>query len=140
MNRTLPLAVVLIAATALPGCLQRRIRITSEPPGARVWVNDVEIGRTPAETTFLYYGVYDVRLDHPEAEPLFTEREAHAPFWEWPAIDLVAEALPVPIDHTVEWHFDLTPAPETYLAPGVLDDELVIRARATRARLDADAR
>ena len=30
-----------VAALALPGCVDRKIRVTSEPPGARVWLNDV---------------------------------------------------------------------------------------------------
>lgn len=139
MTRPL-LILTLVAATALPGCLQRRIRVTSEPPGARVWINDVEIGTTPAETGFLYYGVYDVRLEHPDAEPMTVAREAHAPVWEYPGVDLLAEAAPVTIDHTVEWHFELLPTLESYLDPATLDAELIERARATRARLQADAR
>ena len=133
-------AVILLAALAMPGCLQRRIRITSEPPGARVWLNDVEIGTTPAEASFLYYGVYDVRLDLPGHEPVATAREAEAPFWEYPVVDLVAEALPVTIENEVEWHFELVPSPETYADPRTLDAELIQRARATRARLGASAR
>ena len=140
MTATRVLILVLIASFALPGCLQRRIRITTEPPGARVWVNDTEIGVTPAETDFLYYGVYDVRIEHPSFEPVMTEREAEAPFWEYPGLDLIAEALPVTIDHTVEWHFDLLPTVESYVEPTTLDADLVDRARATRARLDATAR
>ncbi|MEM7754926.1 MAG: PEGA domain-containing protein [Planctomycetota bacterium] len=140
MNRRTVFIVLLAFACTLPGCLQRRISITTEPPGARVWVNDVEIGQSPAETDFLYYGVYDIRIDHPDFEPVLTEREAGAPFWEYPGIDLIAEALPFTIENTVEWHFDLVPAIETYAEPDALDAELIDRARATRARLEADAR
>ena len=140
MKRRIALLSLIVVSLAFPGCLHRRIRITSEPPGARVWVNDVEIGVTPAETDFVYYGVYDVRLDHPEFEPLMTSREAGAPIWEYPGIDLLAEIAPVNIEHTVDWHFDLVPAPETYADADVLDAELIERARATRSRLSADAR
>ncbi len=141
MNRraTTATAIALAAALALPGCVQRKLRITSEPPGARVWVNDVEIGTTPAETEFTFYGWYDIRLERPGYEPLMTEREAVAPIWEWPGLDLAAEILPIPFDHTAEFHFDLTPAPETYLAPDELEEDLIRRARATRARLGASA-
>ena len=44
------------------GCLKRTISVTTEPPGALVWINDVEVGRTPLETDFTFYGIYDVRL------------------------------------------------------------------------------
>ncbi|MFB3120043.1 MAG: PEGA domain-containing protein [Stenotrophomonas maltophilia] len=39
--------------------------ITSEPPGALVWLNDREIGRTPVDVDFEFYGRYDVRLHLP---------------------------------------------------------------------------
>ncbi len=137
---TLTVAALALASACLPGCVQRKLRITSEPPGARVWVNDVEIGTTPAETAFTFYGWYDIRLERPGFEPVMTEREAVAPIWEWPGVDLVAEVLPIPFDHTAEFHFDLTPAPETYLAPDELEEDLLRRARATRARLGSSAR
>ncbi len=38
------------------GCVQRTITITSDPPGALVWLNDREIGRTPLDVNFVYYG------------------------------------------------------------------------------------
>lgn len=142
MNPRVTMTVVslALASACLPGCVQRKLRITSEPPGARVWVNDVEIGTTPAETEFTFYGWYDVRLERPGFEPVMTEREAVAPIWEWPGIDLVAEVLPIPFDRTTEFHFELTPAPETYLAPDELEEDLLRRARATRARLGSSAR
>ena len=41
--------VLACAATALlgTGCVERTIRVTSEPAGARVWLNDRDIGVTP---------------------------------------------------------------------------------------------
>jgi len=55
----------LIAAAALVGCgtaNQRVIRVTSDPPGARVWLNDTEIGVTPAEAAARFPGASDGRL------------------------------------------------------------------------------
>ena len=54
-------AVLLITA----GCVRRTARFTSVPDGARVFLNDREIGRTPATVEFTWYGDYDVvyRLD-----------------------------------------------------------------------------
>jgi hypothetical protein len=126
------LTAAAITLLALAGCVDRKIRITSEPPGATVWLNDVEIGRTPAEADFMFYGRYDVRLEKDGYEPLWTDREARAPVWQYPVVDLVAEVLPMRIDDTVEWHFTLEPALETTTDPDALRRELVERARTQR--------
>ena len=55
---TLGLAILLVAATS--GCVRRTIKITTEPPGARVFLNDQEVGRSEVSTDFLWYGDYDV--------------------------------------------------------------------------------
>ena len=131
MRRALPL----IAMTPLlSGCLERTVTITSEPPGALVVLNDEEIGRTPVETGFRYFGVYDVRLQREGFEPLTTEKEAVAPIWEYPGIDLLAIAAPWRVRTHLKWHFDLEPLPE----PGTeeatrAEQELFDRARSLRA-------
>ena len=48
----------------LAGCVQRIISITSQPSGALVYLNDEEVGRTPISAPHLFYGVYDIRLEH----------------------------------------------------------------------------
>ncbi|MDX2114199.1 MAG: PEGA domain-containing protein [Planctomycetota bacterium] len=94
----------------LGGCAERRIRITSEPAGAEVSLNDVDVGATPCEVDFTYFGVYDVRVRKPGFEPLRTTAEAKAPFHEWPFVDLAAAAVPVRKKTLIEWHFVLEPA------------------------------
>ncbi|MEI6037860.1 MAG: PEGA domain-containing protein, partial [Planctomycetota bacterium] len=41
---------------ASTGCVQRRMTIRSNPPGALVYVDDYQIGATPVSTDFIYYG------------------------------------------------------------------------------------
>lgn len=139
MNARAALILLLLASLALlPGCLRRKIRITSDPPGAVVHLNDRQIGITPAEAEFTFYGVYDVRLSRPGHEPITTSRTAHAPPWEWPGIDAVFEAIPVVIEHTVDWHFDLDSLPEPG-TPGAraLEDNTLERARDLRAQINS---
>lgn len=117
----------------LGGCLERTIRVTSEPPGAMVWLNDVEIGRTPAEARFKFYGTYDVRLEMAGFEAVHEGREAAAPFYEYPGPDLVAAAIPARFHNRIEWHYVLEPArgldsPEAEAA-------ILERARGLRERL-----
>ena len=121
-----------LVGLALVGCetAQRRIVVTSEPSGARVHLNDVDVGVTPVEVDFTYFGVYDVRLRKSGYEPLLTSREAKAPFYEWPGIDLVAMALPGQEVTEIAWHFELEPE-ETDPA-GVIERAVEMRGRVER--------
>jgi hypothetical protein len=100
------LAALAIGA-CMTGCLERTIHVTTDPPGALVHLNDVEVGRTPVEVPFHDFGTYDVRLALEGYEPIHTGAEADAPAWEWPGLDLVAMILPFPFETNVRWHFDL---------------------------------
>lgn len=133
MRRAAPVALV-VAVSLLPACAERRIRVTSEPPGARVWLNDEQIGRTPAEARFTFYGHYDLRLELDGHEPYHARHTAEAPFHEYPGPDLVAAAVPARIRHTVEWHVDLTPTPESSGDPEMVRLELIDRAGSLRER------
>ncbi|MBL8965113.1 MAG: PEGA domain-containing protein [Phycisphaeraceae bacterium] len=131
-----PLLVILAAATAFSsGCLQRRLLITSDPPGAIVYANDVELGRTPIEANFTFYGGYDVRVELEGYEPLRTRAQANAPFYEIPPFDLVAMAVPFDIQTTIRWHFALTQAVENVENARVVEDALLDRAKDLRTRL-----
>lgn len=130
---TISLAGLLVSIAALSGCLERTIHVTSEPSGALVWLNDVEIGRTPAEARFKFYGTYDVRVELPGYEPVHEGRDAKAPFYEYPGPDAIATVLPMRLHNRVEWHFDLTPS-ATSNSPAA-ESELIGRAHALRERL-----
>jgi len=124
-------------AAALPGCIERKISITSEPPGAICWVNDVEVGRTPVETDFTFYGDFDVRLKLDGYEPLRTHQEAKAPLHEYPPFDFFATIAPFDFEHTVDWHFVLEKSPEAVKDSKETESELIDRAKELRGRVDA---
>jgi hypothetical protein len=125
------------------GCVERTIRITSEPAGALVWLNDVEIGRTPVETDFDFYGTYDVRLKLEGYETVWEGKKANAPIYDWPVIDLVSEALPVRLRSRFQWHFDLQPVARVEGAeegPSAPEAELLRRARVMRAQTGVEVK
>ena len=123
-------------ASMLGGCMQRSLDITSEPPGATVYLNDVEVGRTPLEVGFTYYGEYDVLLTKDGFEPLRTRADAVAPVYEHPPLDLAAEAMPWGVRTRVPWHFVMTPLPATPDEKSAAEAALLDRARATREQLE----
>jgi hypothetical protein len=109
------------------GCVRRTLMITSDPPGALVWLNDREVGRTPLEVDFLHYGTYDVRLELEGREPLLTSGRASPPWWDLVPLDLVAELVPGEPRSRIVWHYVLDPVDTDV-------DALAARAREMRAR------
>jgi hypothetical protein len=94
-------------AFVLAGCTSRSIVVTSDPPGALVTLNGVEVGATPLEVGFRYYGQYDLRLRKEGYQPLVAAPWANAPWYEYPPIDLLV--LPLPLETRVRWHYQLEP-------------------------------
>lgn len=119
--------VALLAVAALAGCTSRTIVVTSEPPGALVTLNGVELGPTPLEVGFRYYGQYDLRLRKDGYQPLAAAPWANAPWYDFPPIDLLL--LPLPIETTVRWHYDMEPASVEQDAR----DQLIERAEEMRS-------
>lgn len=131
------LLTIALSCLALTACVQRKIRVTSTPPGARVLINDQEVGITPVDTRFTFYGGYDVQLIKPGYEHIHELRKAKAPLYEYPVVDLVATAVPADINHTIEWHFDLTPVAET-TDPDAARQSLLTRAEQMREQARTD--
>ena len=120
----IPLTVLVVLCS---GCVRRTIMITSEPPGVLVWVNDREVGRTPVDIDFEYYGVYDVRLELAGYEPMMTSGEAAPPWWDGVGADFFAELVPADLHSEVHWHYDLAP---------LMEDREALVDRADRLRHD----
>ena len=54
--------VGLLSLAALAGCVERRFVIESDPPGALVLMNGQQLGATPVDGHFVYYGRYHFTL------------------------------------------------------------------------------
>jgi len=67
--------------------------IRSNPPGALVFVDDTEIGRTPVSTGFTYYGARKIQLIKDGYETLTVKQPFPPPWYEIPPLDFVSENL-----------------------------------------------
>ena len=85
------LAVALCACQS--GCVQRRMMVRSNPPGALVYVDDYQepIGVTPCAANFTYYGTRKIRLVKDGFETLTVMQSIPAPWYEYTPFDFVAE-------------------------------------------------
>lgn len=67
--------------------------IESNPPGAKVLVNNVEAGVTPCDYPFVYYGTYNITLIADGYETQTFEQKIVAPWYEYPPLDFFAEQV-----------------------------------------------
>jgi hypothetical protein len=122
------LAAVIVAAAT--GCVQRRMTIRSNPPGALVYVDDYQLGTTPVSHDFVYYGTRKIRLVKDGYETLTVRQPFPVPWYEYFPLDFVTENL-IPWEVRDERVVELAMQPASSTPP-----DLVV-ARAEQVRLAA---
>ena len=130
MRRVLFLAAAAGLVVSMPGCVQRRMTIRSNPPGALVYVDDYQIGTTPVAHDFVYYGTRKIRLVKDGYETLTVRQPFPVPWYEIFPLDFVTENI-IPWEVRDERVVDLAMQPAASTPP-----ELVV-ARAEQVRLAA---
>ncbi len=130
-KRVVVLAAAFVTAAALAGCVERRLTINTEPPGAMVVLNDQQIGESPVTVPFNWYGDYWVRISKDGYETLNTHRKLDAPLHDYLPFDFFAQILyPGHILDTYEWTFELEP--KTFPTR----EELIESARSLRTQIE----
>ncbi len=108
---SLRLTFLVLVASSLQGCVERRYTIRTDPPGALAFVNGEEIGATPVSRSFTYYGPREIVL---VADGYRTERIAQpikAPWWDNYLTEFFSENLvPWTIRDDREYVYKLNPA------------------------------
>jgi len=118
----------LLGFVALAGCVEREFVITTEPPGALVYISDVEVGRTPVSHPFTWYGDYEVIVRLDGYETIKTHAEINPPWYELPPVDLLSEIAPWTYHDTRYLHYKL----QELQLPS--DKELIRRAEVMEQR------
>lgn len=115
LRATRAMAVVgAVLVMALGGCLERTMKVTSEPAGALVTINGVEAGRTPLEAGFTHFGTYDVQVRREGHEPVSGGARVAGPICETVPFDFFATIAPVRLRTTRELHYVLQPQAATW--------------------------
>src|SRR5687768_6865609 len=89
--RTALAAALILLAVAQTGCVRRRMTVRSNPPGAKVYVDDIEIGSTPVSTYYTYYAARKITLIKDGYRTETTYHRILPPWYEIPPLDLVSE-------------------------------------------------
>lgn len=129
-RRAAAVAAAFVVAALAAGCVQRRMTIRSNPPGALVYVDDYQIGTTPVSHDFVYYGTRKIRLVKDGYETLTVRQPFPTPWYEIFPLDFVTENL-IPWEVRDERSVELAMQPAASTPP-----ELVV-ARAEQVRLAA---
>jgi len=123
---TLGVAGLLVATLLTAGCVERRMTVRTNPPGAVVYVDHKEVGVSPASYHFVHYGTSQIRLVKDGYQTKTVVYKITPPVYQWFMIDLLAELAPFQIKDEHEITFELA-RPEV-----VSSDELKQRAEALR--------
>jgi hypothetical protein len=127
-----------LGALSSTGCVERYLRIDSDPPGARIYVNGEDKGVTPIEMPFGHYGTLrvDAWLDSPiDRRPGVTQLVELAPPWyEAFPFDLFAELFD-PVTH-VDRHDVTVAIPPNGAPPSAEAREVELRRRAEELRAE----
>jgi hypothetical protein len=83
--------LALLLCTVTSGCVQRRMMVRSNPPGALLYVDDYPVGTTPCAFSFTYYGTRKIRLVKDGCETLTVMQDIPAPWYQYTPIDFFAE-------------------------------------------------
>lgn len=120
---------VAVCAALLTGCVDRKYVITTNPPGAVVYVNNVQIGATPVDNHFVYYGDYEFLLVKEGYQTKRVVQNIPAPWYEYFPVEFFAEVLwPYAQLDVRRFHYDLEPL------PAVRTDVLLDQAQKLRGR------
>jgi hypothetical protein len=123
----LTVAALTVLMLGMGGCVERKLVINSDPPGAPVWVDEVFVGATPLEHPFVHYGSRRIRVGpirDENGKVAYHEEEGvldvKAPYYEVIPLDFIFECIipTVYVDEHKVPLFELKPAgPEGELTP-----------------------
>ena len=116
MLRRIPLFLTIVLL--LNGCIEQTMTIKTDPPGALVYLNDLEVGRTPLTRDFTWYGNYDVEVRKDGYQTLKTHQWVVAPKYLWVPLDLLMELQPATVEDHHDLFFKLQPETAAMLDPG----------------------
>jgi hypothetical protein len=102
----------LMTLISLAGCVERRLIIDTDPPGAIVYdEKNQPIHASPVDKPFTYYGNYRFRFTKDGYETLDVMQPVPAPWYEWPGLDFISENLiPWNIRDVRSYKYALQPA------------------------------
>lgn len=87
------LSIVALVSITTAGCIQRRMTVKSEPPGAKVFLDGIDVGSTPVTVPFTSYGWREILLELDEYQVQKNIVRIRAPWYSFFPIDFFTDVL-----------------------------------------------
>ncbi|HUS58154.1 MAG TPA: PEGA domain-containing protein [Planctomycetota bacterium] len=101
--------IIFVAALAA-GCIQRTMRIETDPPGATVWIDDERCGETPVDVPFTAYGTRRILLQMEDHQARGESAKLIAPWYSIFPIDFFTDVLcPFTFHDVKSFHYEMQP-------------------------------
>ena len=123
LRRLLALVLGGVVFFALPGCVERKLFLQSEPPSASVYVDGRAHGKTPVTIPFNYYGSRQVELRLRGFEVKNETVHLSAPWYQYFGFDIFFDLIwPFTLEDVHSYTFTLDP----YESEELKDKERII--------------
>lgn len=127
--RSVSLLMVAILLTSSVGCVDRRFIVTTNVPGAQVYMDDKPVGASPADGRWEYSGYYKFTAVAPGYEPTVKRIRFRPRWFEYPPLDFFAEVLyPFRIEDVRQVELELFPV-KPVNQEAIIDDAESLRNR-----------
>lgn len=132
------IAGALVLLLFVSGCVERRLWVRTDPPGAMVRINGDEVGAAPVSWRFDHYGTVLVEAELAGHEPVQRAFRLRTPWYQWPVLDFFADVVwPGRIKDNHELALRLEP--ERPLTPAEIEAGIEkVRAGARKLRAEAE--
>lgn len=122
------------------GCVTRSMVINTDPPGARVFLDDELLGESPVKMPFTYHGVRKITIERRDKDGKLTHKrltmmaDLRAHYYQFFPADIVSELIiPVKIKDERVFNFQLEPVefrPTKEIRAELLKDAEELRQKA----------
>ena len=122
------------------GCVTRTMVINTDPPGARVFLDDELLGESPVKMPFTYHGVRKITIERRDKDGKLTHKrltmmaDLRPHYYEFFPADVVSElVIPVKIKDERVFNFQLEPVefrPTKEIRAELLKDAEELRQKA----------
>lgn len=139
MLRVVRAAGALFLLLSLAGCVERRLWVRTDPPGAEVRINGDVVGRAPVSWRFDHYGTVLVEAELDGYVPVQRAFELRTPWYQRPVVDFFADVVwpgRIKDDHELALRLEAErPPTEAEIEAGIRK----VRAGARKLRAEAEA-
>jgi len=84
---------IVLAGLLLAGCVERRLHVISQPPGAEVHLDGRKVGRTPFSMPFTFYGSREIVVQKSGFGPTRTIFQLKKPWYQLFPLDFFSELV-----------------------------------------------